>query len=862
MAVLKIENFGGELPSVSPRALPADAAQTNRNLFLATREFRPLATDLTVAACEDGTKTLHRFARDASGNFNTNPSTGWITSTQERSYVKGQINDERTERTYLTFDDGSARPRVIDATGADRLLGVPRPASLAVSANITDELTSEEASNFLYGEAAEAIRTAIEASAIDPGPNEPNARRSGSTILGGPYSTHGLFFNDEAGVPSFTSTLWWVLVARVSVERATTLGLDYNRLSALSDGTNVWIPINALPYIRSVNTTQLQTKLREIQYPEGSGEKSGTQLLEDAKISSLVEQVTKGLDPSTFAKSLRDDLDGTVREFARLLTSATVSTVTAKPVEPTKPTTAEWFYSGSEGGESGPFRSQEWVDYDIAMKDYREQMDAYESSVADTSRSQAEVLNRLLELQSKAATLTRQIEEACDRQYGLATGTTTSVSSWIDSIGGVSGVIGETVTRIIDTRFYVATFVTDWGEESAPSKPSDLVEVDQNDSVTITRPVPASGETFASRHITKWRLYRSNSGSETAAFQFVAELPIATTTYTDDKKAEELGEVCPTLTWDEPPYRADLQFDGFPFPVVGTNPFLRGLVGMPNGIMAGFFDNTVAFCEPYVPYAWPVEYQITTEFPIVGLGVFGQTLFVGTTGNPYFISGADSASMSAQKLDARQACVSRRSIASVQGGVLYASPDGLCVADPSGVKVVTLGLFTREDWQKLDPASMIAASHENLYYLFYTGQGGGCLVFDLAAGKLGRIDLTATAAFTDTLTDTLYVANGANIQAVHGGANRRTATWKSARLVMQRQAPMAWLKVYGDQTPSAPVIIRWFGDGQLRHTATITSTAPVRLPPGRWLEHEVEVESTSRVTRVVMAGDTTELQSI
>jgi hypothetical protein len=858
MSVIKIDNFGGELPSVSPRALPANGAQENRNLYLGTSEFRPLAQDTSVASTANGTRTLHRFARDASGNFNTNPSTGWITSTQERSYVKGQINDERTERTYLTFDDGSARPRVIDATGADRLLGVPRPASLAVSANITDELTSEEASNFLYGEAAEAIRAAIVASAIDPGTNEPNSRRSGSTILGGPYSKHGLFFNNEAGVPSFASTLWWVLVARVSVERATTLGLDYNRLSAVSDGTNVWIPINALPYIWSVNTTQLQTKLREIQYPEGSGEKSGTQLLEDAKISSLVEQVTKGLDPSTFAKSLRDDLDGTVREFARLLTSATVSTVTAKPVEPTKPTTAEWDYSG----EGGPVRSQAWVDYDNAMKAYREQMDAYERSAADNSLSQAEVLNRLLELQSKAATLTRQIEEASNRQYSLATGTTTSASSWIDSIGGVSGVIGETVTRIIDTRFYIATFVTDWGEESAPCKPSDLVEVDQNDSVTITRPVPASGETFASRHITKWRLYRSNSGSETAAFQFVAELPIATTTYTDDKKAEELGEVCPTLTWDEPPYRADLQFDGFPPPVVGTNPFLRGLVGMPNGIMAGFFDNTVAFCEPYVPYAWPVEYQITTEFPIVGLGVFGQTLFVGTTGNPYFISGADSASMSAQKLDARQACVSRRSIASVQGGVLYASPDGLCVADPSGVKVVTLGLFTREDWQKLDPASMIAASHENIYYLFYTGQGGGCLTFDLASGKLGRVDLRATATYTDTLTDTLYIANGSSIQAVFGSAARRTGRWRSGRVPLQAQVPFAWLKVYGDQSASAPVTVRWYGDGVLRHTATITDINPVRLPPGRWLEHEVEVESAARVTRLVMAGNTQELQAV
>ena len=80
-------------------------------------------------------------------------------------------------------------------------------------------------------------------------------------------------------------------------------------------------------------------------------------------------------------------------------------------------------------------------------------------------------------------------------------------------------------------------------------------------------------------------------------------------------------------------------------------------------------------------------------------------------------------------------------------------------------------------------------------------------------------------------------------------------------MVMQRPVPFGWVLVEGDQGPGAPVTLRWFADGQLRHVMQITDIEPRRLPPGRWLEHEVEIESEARVTRVAMAGSTRELQA-
>lgn len=83
------------------------------------------------------------------------------------------------------------------------------------------------------------------------------------------------------------------------------------------------------------------------------------------------------------------------------------------------------------------------------------------------------------------------------------------------------------VVPIIEDRFYIATYVTDWGRRSAPSAVSARVEVDQNDTVTVTIAPPPAG-----RNITRWRLYH-NAGANSAAFQGLHEGPIGTLSFLD-----------------------------------------------------------------------------------------------------------------------------------------------------------------------------------------------------------------------------------------------------------------------------------------------------------------------------------------
>ena len=856
MSFIKIEVFGGEMPSISPRALPPNGAQINRNLYTGINEFRPLGVDVPVSAASAGTKTLYRFSRDSTGEFSSNPAAGWITSTEERSYVKGQINDERTERTYLTIDDGSARPRVIDNTGQDRLLGVPKPGTISLGHVVTEEFTPDEADSFVFAELPASAASAVKA-ATEHKP-EPGMRRNGSTIFAGPTSTQGMSFSDA--YPQ-TSHAPWVLVASVPESRFESLaGAGVMVLGGAPGSGVVLAPLTCLPYAFTVDVAALKTALLAIEFPEEAGEDlAGTAVLKAAQIDSLAARIVDAFNPDLQIPGVRAKFDSLCAEFMRILTEDPVEEEPVKPVEPVKPT-------GPQYTSGGTTESPAWTAYSEAMTEFRSALADFEVDQKKVTASQTNALSRLATIQLEAEALTKLVEAAMSSAYKAVTGDAPrEITAFVNEAGGVAGIVGSEniVDRIVDTRFYVVTFVTDWGEESAPSPVSDMLEVDQNDSVTIQRPAVSTGESYASRHIQLWRIYRSNVGTRSADFQFVDEVQIGTSSYTDTKKSSELGEVCPTKTWEQPPYRMDAQFSGLVKPVVGSNPFLRGLVGMPNGIMAGFFDNTVAFCDPYHPYAWPVEYEITIEYPVVGLGVFGQTLFVGTTGNPYMISGADSASMSAQKLEARQSCASRKSIASVQGGVLYASPDGLCLADANGVTIVSSGLYTREAWQKLNPSSMSAASHEDVYYLFYNaGSDSGCLSFDLKSKKLGRVDLSATAAFTDTLTDTLFVAHSGGVHACFMGADSRTGVWKTPLITFQKQAPLAWLKVYGDQTAETPVTVRWYGDGTLRYEVQVTSIKPVRLPAGRWLEHAVEISSKARVTRVVLTGDSDTLKSL
>jgi hypothetical protein len=438
---------------------------------------------------------------------------------------------------------------------------------------------------------------------------------------------------------------------------------------------------------------------------------------------------------------------------------------------------------------------------------------------------------------------------------------------WSDATnGGVSASGGVADSGTLESRVYVFTWVANESGlvmESMPSPASATLDVYPGGSVLLTNfgTAPTSNGYLA----TGVRIYRATAG----VYLFVAEQTLAegAISYNDTKDADALGEPCPSLTWEEPP-------------TVGTGAseqFLTGLINLPNGMMAGFIGRDVYFCEPYRPYAWPSGYSQTVDFPVVGLGRLDTTLVVLTTGTPYLMQGSAPEFINVVKSDVEQACVSKRSIVSMGGAVLYASPDGLVMLSPSGSKVITAERYDREDWQAFNPSSIHAYGHDNLYVAFYTQGDGtkGGFVVDLALGQMTLhsiglgADVDILGGYRDLRNDMLYLVN-ANRQIVkYRGGAARVGKWRSKIFSMPQITGFSCAQVEAQGfTDGAGNVIaaypsggacRVYCDGSLIHTQTLTSRAPFRLPAVQGRDWEVEVDVKAEIFNIVIAQAMSEI---
>jgi len=270
---------------------------------------------------------------------------------------------------------------------------------------------------------------------------------------------------------------------------------------------------------------------------------------------------------------------------------------------------------------------------------------------------------------------------------------------------------------VFEARAYVYTWVTEYGEEGPPSPPVVLngwsnatwtVECFQPlpENLGVAYVDPVDGLTKQpKRFITKTRIYRtiSNQAGQGTYF-FVAEIPVAQATYVDILPDDQvaLNEQLVSIYWFAPP--EDLQ----------------AIIPFPNGIAVGFRKNEIWFSEAYRPHAWPPGYVITTEFPIVGLGVCGQAVVACTQGNPYVANGVNPSSMALTKINLPEPCLHRGSIVSTDTTVLYVSQNGLIQVSQSGAgDNMTEGWISRERWQELTPHTRVrAVKHTSAYFAF------------------------------------------------------------------------------------------------------------------------------------------------
>ena len=148
-------------------------------------------------------------------------------------------------------------------------------------------------------------------------------------------------------------------------------------------------------------------------------------------------------------------------------------------------------------------------------------------------------------------------------------------------------------------------------------------------------------------------------------------------------------------------------------------PNLLGLTAHPNGFLVSFEGRDVHFSEPYRPHAWPPEYVLSVEHPIVGLGVFDTSVVILTEGHPYIAVGIRPESMALSKHQTPIPCQSFDGIAPIPGAVAFPSHEGMYIYSAQGPTLITDKLMTEDEWEKTDPESQTTAWEGNHLVTFY-----------------------------------------------------------------------------------------------------------------------------------------------
>jgi len=241
-------------------------------------------------------------------------------------------------------------------------------------------------------------------------------------------------------------------------------------------------------------------------------------------------------------------------------------------------------------------------------------------------------------------------------------------------------------------------------------------------------------------------LYRTTG--TTGVFQLInaTGVAVATTTYSDTLSDSLIaGDDLVSVGWVPPP--------------VG----LTGLCVHSSGALVGFVNNLLCFSEPTQPHAWPTAYQLSSGFNGVGLATSGSTIIMATAGTPFVVTGTEPLSMSGENVPGMYPCLSKRSVISYAGGVLYASKHGLISAGPSGAALFTKPFYTRDEWDDLNPSTMVCATANERMYVAYDNDAGTkkILIFD---GELHTTaDVSAYELYTDEATGELYLTTSEGI---------------------------------------------------------------------------------------------------
>lgn len=412
-----------------------------------------------------------------------------------------------------------------------------------------------------------------------------------------------------------------------------------------------------------------------------------------------------------------------------------------------------------------------------------------------------------------------------------------------------------------EARVYAFTYVNRFGDESVPSVKEELIFTELGDKpvLTITYAAGERENLVQNYGVNKIRLYRSVTNSlGVAQFLFIKEVSLSMTgsaiEITDDVPQGSLmiGEPLATINYDPPR--------------VG----MRGLGVTDSGVGYAYVDKTICLSEPYILYAWPRYYELSTQHTIMGMGHYDNTIVVATTGNPVLITGDAPESMGALSLPLYEGCVSSRSMVNLNHGCMYASENGLVLVTGNSAKLLTETLFATDDWQKIKPSSIHASSYKNGYLFFWdngSAKGSGYIDLNNPAKGVMWFDDYALNTFldkgvvqmitrqTDYLNTTLSVYKAFNPEYGQD-KTKKVYKWRSKTFKIDTPRRMLAAQVIADTYEAGTITFRVYADGALLHETLVSSERAFRIKNhSARRDFSVEVQSSTPIREIVL-GET------
>lgn len=420
-------------------------------------------------------------------------------------------------------------------------------------------------------------------------------------------------------------------------------------------------------------------------------------------------------------------------------------------------------------------------------------------------------------------------------------------------------------TPILQTVAYVYTYVDDLDQESKPcpvKRTYDAYDVTSGYGLNVSSFVAPTGIIGVNRI----RLYRLQSGTIDAEYMFLAEISVDGTTnystlsYLDYDSETKTLKTCETDAlatedWDSPPET------------------LMGIRLLANGMIGGFKDytNELYISETFVPYAFPLKYQIKLPTSVRDTAVFGEVWLVLTWENAYSVTGMTPDSMSVNPIPGGIGCVSltRRATIGFNGGVLYPGASGLIHFNGAQCSCITDSFIPLKKWQDMQPHLFIGAYYEGKYWAFKEGLTTGYII-DFKSGELTEIDtgFTVYGAYVSSSNRLWVIGSGVAKRWESSGSDsptfpKMTSIWESGAIPLSAPINFSAAIIVSEQKTGTVLFSLYKTNGDTKETVTsrtVNINQPFRLPGGVLYDSvSVRIKGSQIINKIKLSTSIQEL---